>query len=64
MADIDDFDLDRSTAQAWAEFQSRLSEVISMIDDSADLTIGTESESDGPPPFVRLSSPRPGCDQV
>jgi hypothetical protein len=29
-----------------------------MIDDSADLTIGTESESDGPPPFVRLSSPR------
>ena len=60
MADIDDFDLDRSTAQAWAEFQSRLSEVISMIDDSADLTIGTESESHGPPPFVRLSSPRPG----
>jgi hypothetical protein len=58
MADIDDFDLDRSTAQAWTEFQSRLSEVISMIDDSADLTIGTESESDGPLPFVRLSSPR------
>ena len=58
MSDIDDFDLDRSTAQAWAEFQSRLSEVISMIDDSADLTIGTESGSDGPPPFVRLSSPR------
>ena len=58
MADIDDFDLDRSTTQAWAEFQSRLSEVISMIDDSADLTIGTGSESHGPPPFVRLSSPR------
>ena len=58
MSDIDDFDLDRSTAQAWAEFQSRLSEVILMIDDSADLTIGTESESDGPPPFVTLSSPR------
>jgi T3SS (YopN, CesT) and YbjN peptide-binding chaperone 1/T3SS (YopN, CesT) and YbjN peptide-binding chaperone 3 len=60
MADIDDFDLDRSTAQAWAEFQSRLSEVISVIDDSADLTIGTESEGNGPPPFVRLSSPRRG----
>jgi hypothetical protein len=60
MADIDDFDLDRSTAQAWTEFQSRLSEVISMIDDSADLTIGTESEGSGPPPFVKLSSPRPG----
>ena len=60
MADIDDFDLDRSTAQAWAEFQSRLSEVISMIDDTADLTIGTESWGNGPPPFVRLSGPRPG----
>lgn len=60
MADIDDFDLDRSTAQAWAEFQSRLSEVISMIDDTADLTIGTESGGNGPPPYVRLSSPRPG----
>ena len=60
MADIDDFDLDRSTAQAWAEFQSRLSEVISMIDDTADLTIGIESGGSGPAPFVRLSSPRPG----
>ena len=60
MADIDDFDLDRSIAQAWAEFQSRLSEVISLIDDTADLTIGTESGGSGPPPFVRLSSPRPG----
>jgi T3SS (YopN, CesT) and YbjN peptide-binding chaperone 1/T3SS (YopN, CesT) and YbjN peptide-binding chaperone 3 len=60
MADIDDFDLDRSTAQAWAEFQTRLSEVILVIDDTADLTIGTESEGNGPPPFVKLSSPRPG----
>jgi hypothetical protein len=60
MADIDDFDLDRSTAQAWAEFQSRLSEVISMIDDTADLTIRTTTGGNGPPPFVRLSSPRPG----
>jgi hypothetical protein len=60
MADIDDFDLDRSTAQAWAEFQSRLSEVISVIDDTADLTIWTTSEGNGPRPFVTLSSPRPG----
>jgi len=60
MADIDDFDLDRSTAQAWAEFQSRLSEVISLIDDTADLTIGTESGGNGPTPFVKLSSPQPG----
>jgi hypothetical protein len=60
MADIDDFDLDRNTAQAWAEFQSRLSEVISVIDDTADLTIRTTSGGNGPSPFVTLSSPRPG----
>jgi hypothetical protein len=60
MADIDDFDLDRSTAQAWAEFQSRLSEVISVIDDTADLTIRTTSGGNGPPPFVTLSCPSPG----
>jgi hypothetical protein len=58
VADIDDFDIDRSIDQAWAEFQSRLSEIISMIDDSADLTIGTQSESDDSAPYLRLSSPR------
>ena len=57
MAEIDDFDLDRSTAQAWAEFTGRLAEVISMIDESADLTIRSFSANDDPPPFVRLSSP-------
>ena len=57
MAEIDDFDLDRSTARAWAEFTGRLAEVISMIDDSADLTIRSFSASDDPAPFVRLSSP-------
>ncbi len=57
MAEIDDFDLDRSTAQAWAEFQTRLSEIVSMIDDTADLTIGTESVSADPAPFLRFSSP-------
>ena len=59
MADMDDFDLDRSTAGAWAEFEARLAEVISMVDDSGDLTIGTESGSADPSPFVRFSSPRP-----
>jgi hypothetical protein len=57
VAEIDDFDLDRSTAQAWAEFAGRLGEVISMIDDSADLTIRSFSASADQPPFVRLSSP-------
>ena len=59
MAEIDDFDIDRSIAEAWAEFEARLSEVISMMDDSGDLTIGTESESDDPGPFVRFSCPSP-----
>ena len=36
---MDDFDLDRSTAQAWTDFQARLAEVVSVMDDSADLTI-------------------------
>jgi hypothetical protein len=57
LADIDDFDIDRSIAQAWTEFSERLSEVISVMDDSADLTIGTESGSSDPAPFVRFSCP-------
>lgn len=60
MAAMDDFDfdLDRSTGEAWAEFEARLAEVISMIDDSGDLTIGTESGSNDPAPFVRFSCPK------
>ena len=58
MVDIDDFDIDRSIAAAWTEFQGRLGEIVSMIDESADLTIGTGPAEDGAP-FVRLSSPRP-----
>ena len=59
MADIDDFDIDRSIAQAWAEFQARLSEIVSMIDDSAALTIGTGVASEDVAPYLRLSSPHP-----
>jgi hypothetical protein len=57
LAEIDDFDIDRSIAQAWTEFSARLSEVISIMDDSGDLTIGTESASSDPAPFVRFSCP-------
>lgn len=56
MADYEDFDLDRSTAQAWAEFTDRLAEVISMIDESGDLTIGTVADTRGPAPFVSFAS--------
>lgn len=56
MPDYEDFDIDRSTAQAWAEFTDRLAEVVSMIDESGDLTIGTVADTGGPPPFVNFAS--------
>ena len=56
--DYEDFDIDRSTEQAWAEFRTRLSEVISVIDDTADLVIGTESErTENGGPFVSFTAP-------
>lgn len=60
MGNYDDFDLDRSTAQAWTEFQSRLSEVLAHLDDSADLTIGTESAGEEQAPFLHFSAPEGG----
>lgn len=57
MNDVDGFDIDRSIAQAWVEFQARLSEVISVIDESADLTIGTASPDEEPSAYLRFSSP-------
>ena len=54
---MDDFDLDRSTADAWAGFRDRLSEVVSIIDETADLTISAESATDDQPPFLKFSSP-------
>lgn len=58
MADMDDFDLDRSTADAWTGFGSRLAEVLSVMDDTADLAIGTESAGADTGPLLRFSSPR------
>lgn len=54
-----EFDLDRSTAQAWSQFTQRLAEVISVIDDAGELTIGTLSTSDDPAPFVRFTQHDP-----
>jgi hypothetical protein len=54
---IDDFDIDRAIAHAWAEFATRLAEVLSMVDDSGDLTIGTPSADAVPDCFLRFSSP-------
>lgn len=51
---MDDFDLDRSTERAWTDFQARLAEVVSVMDDTADLRIGVESASAGPTPYLRF----------
>ncbi|MDO5500409.1 MAG: hypothetical protein Q4F67_12105 [Propionibacteriaceae bacterium] len=57
MPEYDEFDLDRSTEQAWRNFTVRLSEVISVIDDSQDLTIGSVAVTTTETvPFVRFSA--------
>lgn len=56
MPDYDDFDLDRSTSEAWDAFEGRLAEVVSVMDDSSDLTIGSIASSAETVPFVRFSS--------
>jgi len=57
VADIDDFDIDRSIAQAWADFQGRLSEIISLIDSSGDLTISSGLVNDVSRPSAAVGSP-------
>ena len=54
---IDDFDIDRAIAAAWAEFGARLGEVLSMVDESGDLTIGTPKGDGAPDSYLRFSSP-------
>lgn len=39
MTDIEDFDLEASTRQAWDDFTERLDEILSVMDASGDLTI-------------------------
>lgn len=51
-----DFDLDRSIAQAWDEFELRLADVISVIDDSADLTIGCAAVDENQVPYVTFTA--------
>lgn len=56
MPEYDDFDLDRSTREAWDGFETRLSEVVSVMDDTSDLTIGSVAAGDDTVPFVRFHS--------
>lgn len=59
MGDAQVFDLDRSTQQAWDGFGERLAEVLSMMDDTSVLTIGTLSSDHDPAPRIRFIG-RPG----
>jgi len=45
VADIEDFDLDRSIEEAWDAFTDRLDEVLSVMDPSSDLVISAEDET-------------------
>ncbi|WP_232821952.1 T3SS (YopN, CesT) and YbjN peptide-binding chaperone 1 [Desertihabitans aurantiacus] len=56
MSEYADFDLDRSTDESWVEFEARLAEVVSMIDDTADFTLGCVAVDDEAVPFVRFHS--------
>lgn len=56
MPQYGDFDLDRSIAQAWDEFELRLAEVISVIDDSADFTIGCVAVDESQVPYVSFTA--------
>ena len=55
-ADYTDFDIDKATEQAWIAFGERLSEVISSMDDSADLRIDAHEDANNAG-FVRFHSP-------
>lgn len=55
MTEPDDFDLDRSTAEAWDAFTERLSEVLSVMDETSDLTIGSIATDAATVPFVRFT---------
>ncbi len=59
----DEFDLDRSIDRAWADFQEKLSEVISMMDDEGDLTLGVPAVEGVGSPCVRFSA-IPGLSQT
>lgn len=55
--EYEDFDLDRSTQEAWDAFSVRLAEVVSMMDDTSDLTIGSVAvTSTDRVPFVTFTS--------
>lgn len=59
MDDVTDYDLDRSIQDAWDLFTSRLDEVLSVMDDSGVLTIGTLSGQSERSPYIRFAAEGP-----
>lgn len=53
--DLDDFDIEKSTDDAWEAFTANLAEVLSVMDDSSDLTISA-ARPGGAVPAVRFTS--------
>lgn len=54
---LDDFDIDSTTQDAWGDFTANLAEVLSVMDDSKDLTISVaKGLVDGEPPAIRFSA--------
>ena len=58
--DIDDFDIDRSTDEAWDAFSGRLSEVLSMMDSGAELRLGVLGPDEDGSPFIAYACPAMG----
>lgn len=58
--DLDNFDIDATTSSAWESFTNNLSEVLSVMDDSSDLTIAVaRGLVDGDVPAIRFSAAPP-----
>ncbi|WP_028708339.1 T3SS (YopN, CesT) and YbjN peptide-binding chaperone 1 [Propionicicella superfundia] len=56
MHEYETFDLEASTADAWTSFTERLSEVLAVMDDTGDLSIGMLlADAEGETPFVRFA---------
>jgi hypothetical protein len=57
---MDDFDIDRSTDEAWDAFGERLSEVLSMMDAEAQLRLGVLAPDDDVSPYISYECPALG----
>jgi len=61
VADIDDFDLDETMEMAWDDFSVRLAEVLSVMDDTSDLSISVAANTvpGTTPPVIKFSFEEP-----